>query len=117
RLMNTLRLFRLGSVHDVKYLISPDSILRRAFMSFGKDLSAPYKFDLSTRDAQSLLTFIARIKPLLLTLHGGNTTARQPADLSFARYSDAVLRGGDLEGRITAAITCLEALFLKGVER
>jgi len=58
-----------------------------------------------------------QIKPLMLIDHRQTEVVKNPADLAFNRYSEAIFVAGSLVVRITAGITCLEALFLKGPER
>lgn len=117
RLVSALRLFRLGSVRYAKYSVTTDSILRPGF-SIGSNQRLPgaYKYSLSDIDTQLVETFVVRIKPTLQAGFGTEQT-RQPADMAFMRYSDAVSGGNSIEARITSAITCLEALYLKGEER
>ncbi|HXT12809.1 MAG TPA: hypothetical protein VN873_14705 [Candidatus Angelobacter sp.] len=115
---NVLRLFRLGSVRELKYSVSPNSILRPHFVAGSpRHTSAPYKYALSRSDGENLQQFFSQLKPLVPSDLGTSQTAKKPEDLAFLRFSDAVLAGGAIESRITAAITCLEALYLKGEER
>ncbi len=117
-LMNVFRLFRLGSVQSLKYLVAPDSILRPGFTSgHPANFHAIYKYALATDDQESLNSFLKSVKPLVRVDFKQPDLEKQPADLAFLRYSDAVLTVGSIEARITAAITCLEALYLKGEER
>lgn len=117
-LMNVLRLFRLGSVQSLKFSVSPDSILRNGFKSgFPRHLHPTYKYALSNEDGDILNSFLLRVKPLVKENFGQTEIEKQPVDLAFLRYSDAVLANGSIEARVTAAITCLEALYLKGEER
>jgi hypothetical protein len=116
-LMSTLRLFRLGSVRTIKYSIKPKSIFRFGGTHTSGHLGSAYKFPLAAEDRELLQTFVTRIKPLLPDEFSSTQPEVSPADLAFRRFSDAVLRGGNIEEQITSAITCLEALFLKSRER
>jgi hypothetical protein len=117
-LMNALRLYRLGSVYSVKYTVSPKSIIRSGGVLGGTgNVGAPYKYELSSSDGEPLPKFLDRMRPLLPSGFEPGGSALSPALIGFRRYSDAVIGRGDVQERITAGITCLEALFLKDKER
>jgi hypothetical protein len=98
--------------------VSPKSIIRRgAVIGSSGSVAAPYKYELGIADEGPLATFLDRMRPLVPSGYEPGGEALSPALIGFRRYSDAVVGRGDAQERITAGITCLEALFLKDKER
>jgi hypothetical protein len=115
---NVLRLYRLGSVKTTRYQVIPESILSPSFMQGSPhDLYGPHKYALGPEDREPMGLFFRTLKPLVEVKHGVSEPQNEPAYLAFLKYTEAVLAGGVIEGRITSAISCLEALYLKGEER
>ena len=119
RILNCLRLFRIGSVFSIRYEMRPKSFL--AFggtLSSGQRFSATYKYPISKQDIPKLRDFIGKIKSLLpeetLQVKSGKI---DPIVVALQRYNDALLKPEVIESRITSAITCFEALFLRAEER
>jgi len=117
-LVNALRLYRLGSVYGMKHVVSPKSIIRSGvIIGPGGNVAAPYKYSLNLSDPDPLSRFLDRVRPLVPTGYEPGGSTLPPALIGFRRYSDALIGRGDVQERITAGITCLEALFLKDRER
>lgn len=118
KILNCLRLFRVGSVFSIKYEMHPKS-----FLAFGGTIgsdqrfAATYKYSISQQDVPKLRDFIGKIKGLLpkdLQVTSGKI---DPIVIALQRYNDALLKPESIESRITSVITCFEALFLKAEER
>lgn len=116
--INTLRLFKLGSVFYLKYEMTPESITRfGGTLGAGNGQATHYKYVIEPQDIAGLSTFISRIKPLVPKDIEGHVFTSDFIVIAFKRYLDALIRRGSPESRITAAITCLESLYLKAAER
>lgn len=117
-LVNALRLYRLGSVHSMKYVVTPKSVIRSGgTLGTSGSVAAPYKYELGSADGEPLSRFLDRVRPLVPSGLEPGDSPLSPALIALRRYSDAVVGRGDLQERITSGITCLEALFLKDKER
>jgi len=117
-LINTLQLFKLGSVAYVAYEFKPKSITRcGALLGSGGKHSTYYKYAINSQDITILKSFICKIMPLVSKNIINDNVNLNIISVAFKRYLDALLHGGTIENRITSAITCLESLYLKGEER
>lgn len=121
-ILDTFRLFRLGSVVERGTTESARSILQSGTMFHSsRDQLAVYKYGLAANDVECLRAFLDKIKPVLLALNdiGESPPVEGVSSLSIAleRYKDALLRQASIESKITSAITCFEALYLKSKER
>jgi hypothetical protein len=119
-ILDTLCLFRLGSISATRTTIAARSILQAGTMySTPSHLPTTYKYSLSATDTGSLQTFFRKMKPLLSFISTIETSAQRisPLKIAFERYKDALLGQGSIESKITSAITCFEALYLKSQER
>lgn len=119
KILSCLRLFKVGSVFSIKYEAYPKSFL--AFggtLSSGQRFAPTYRYPLSKQDIPKLRDSIGKIKSLLPK---ENLQAKlekiDPIAIALQRYNDALLKPESIESRITSAITCFEALYLKAVER
>jgi hypothetical protein len=118
-ILNCLRLFRFGSVFSVKTEMHPKS-----FLTFGSTstpnlrFSPTYKYCISEQDIPKLKDLIERIKTLLPKRSSQVVSGEiDPIVISLQRYNDALLKPESIGSRITSAITCFEALYLKAKER
>ena len=111
-IINCLRLFRLGSVFSVKTETYPKSILTfgGGTIGSGQRFAPTYKYPISKKDIAKLGELIGKIKSLLPKEVG-------PVNIALQRYNDALLKPESIESRVTSAITCFEALYLKAEER
>lgn len=110
-IINCLRLFRLGSVFSIKTEAHPKSILTFGWTSgSGQRLAATYKYPISKEDIPKVGELIGKIKGLL-------SKEIDSINIALQRYNDALLRPESIESRITSAMTCFEALYLKAEER
>ena len=119
-ILDTFCLFRLGSVVARETIMSARSILRAGTMhSPSWDIPAIYKYGLAVADVDSLQTFLRKMKPLLFLDSSveASTERISPLSIALERYKDALLQRVPIESRITSAITCFEALYLKRQER
>lgn len=109
--LNCLRLFRLGSIFSIKIEMHPKSILQFGpTIGSGQRFTPTYKYPISKEDIPKLGELIGKIKGLL-------PKEIDPVNIALQRYNDALLRPESIESRITSAITCFEALYLKAEER
>ncbi len=114
--LGALRLFGLGSVQCPRYRMVPTSIVRGGGTIGSPNRPLVYRYGMSAADQSLLKEFCSTIQPLLPNPF---QSAKEliPAHIAYHRFSDALFHSGEPEARITAAITSLEALFLKGQER
>lgn len=113
-----LRLFRVGSVRDLRYRMYSDSITS---MIGGTVFSGRTDFTLTTYliadvDVPRLQTFWKILnKSMPRSFYDPITTELDYLIIAYNRYCDSLLRDGISERRISNAIMGLEALFLKSV--
>jgi hypothetical protein len=119
--LDTLRLFRLASVVARNTKLSP-----RSFTRFGGTLGylitqlvVSYRYGIRPADAAPLRQFYKGLQPTIssYSTFAIPAIAGDPLAIALQRYKDALFLAGATEARITSAITCLEALFLKAAER
>lgn len=118
-ILECLRLFRLGSVHSVKNERTPKSILTHGGVSSSLlHFSTTYKYSIGEQDIPILKDFLEKIKTLLPKSNSTELSEEiDPIIISLQRYNDALLKPESMESKITSAITCFEALYLKAKER
>jgi len=114
--LGVLRLFCLGSVQCPRYRMAPSSIVRGGGTISSPNRPMVYQYGISAADQPLLQEFGSRIQPLL-PYPFQSAKELIPAHIAYQRYNDALFHSGEMEARITSAITSLEALFLKGQER
>ena len=119
KILSCLRLFKVGSVFSIKYEMHPKSFLQiHGTLGSSQRFAPTYKYPISKQDIPKLRDFIGKIKSLLpketLRVEMGKI---DPIVIALLRYNDALLKPESIESRITSAITCFEALYLKAKER
>lgn len=120
RLVDLLRLFRLGSVRSVALTSKPHSVLQVGGTLYPiASERAAYAYAFTTADQAPLARFIDRTLPCLEQLDSlkRSETARPSLCLAYASYKQALLGQGPLESQAVRALAGLEALFLKPSER
>jgi len=118
QIVTILRLFRLGCVSSSLVRYSPKSVLRPTMATHrGSVIEAIYKYGISKNDQAALRNFVKIMKPLLPVDRWEAARSTDPLSIALSRYVDALVEPASVESRITSAITCLEALFLKRQER
>lgn len=115
----SLRLFKLGSVFNMRTFWKSDSILNFGGITFSYDIYAPtYKYSLSVNDTSKLEKFFEVILPLIpLQLLNPNITQIDYSIIAIQRYHDAILKPEPIESKLAFAIMSLESLYLKESER
>ena len=119
RILDLLRLYKLGSVSCLLFRPMPTSIIRMGSAQWhNRNVGHLYKYSLGSDDENRLQVFIEKNEKHLKGLaQEVDTTDRGSLNVSLKRYRDALSDVGPLESRITSAITCLESLLLKAQER
>jgi hypothetical protein len=119
KILNCLRLFRLGSIFSIKMDLSPKSILANGgIIGSGQRFSLAYRYPISNKDITKFAELIRRIKILLPKEPlSASSTEIDPINIALQRYNDALLKPESIESKITSTITCFEALYLKAEER
>lgn len=120
KLMLVLRLFRVGSVSNVRTVWKSESILgfMEGMVSVGGLLSESYKYSLSKADVPKLKEFFEKIIPLIPpNLYDTAVKQVDYSVIAVQRYNDAISKPEIFESRLTFAIMALEALYLKENER
>jgi hypothetical protein len=119
--LDLLRLFRLGSVVARNAAMKPKSYLQFGG-TFGYQLTqlvASYRYGLGHQDTQALDLLVKKLKAVITeySTYAVPAIAGDALSIAFQRFKEALFLAGANEARITSAITCLEALFLKAEER
>ena len=115
----TLRLFKLGSIENLRSRLNPNSISRGLGGTlFSNNLiSAYYKYGLTEADAEDLTIFVNRIEPLIYSeIIDKSADDIDYISIAYDRFCDALLKPVVPENRLTTAIMALEALYLKDTE-
>jgi hypothetical protein len=113
-ILTSLMLLRLGSVYSKKATFRPNSFLNFPQSSWSNiSYSTNYRYNIKNEDAANILEIIAILKNKWILI----SDKLNPIHIALERYSHALLDPEGIEGRITSAINCLEALYLKKDER
>jgi hypothetical protein len=119
RLILALRLFRVGSVLNIRTLWRSESVLFMGGISFTSHvIPATYKYSLSKIDIPKLEKFMEIILPLIpirLTEPGAGHV--DYSVIAIQRFNDAILKPEIPESRLSFAVMALESLYLKEMER
>jgi hypothetical protein len=116
-IISALRLFRLGSISAIRAVLTPRSVLQPEMNFRPAPYTGPYQYEFRSEDSKVFAAFLDRMKPILASrAHPGSAEA-DVMDIALDRYREALLNVLSPEGRITSAITCMEALYLKARER
>lgn len=114
--LNCLRLYDIGSVFIVRTEMIPKSILAKGTTSNPlHQFSQTYRYGIKENDIPKLKSLMEKLKPILRKK--SSEEHLDPIAVSLQRYNDALLKTESVESRITSAITCLEALYLRAEER
>lgn len=115
----TLRLFKLGSIENLRSRLNPNSISRGlgGTLSTLNLISAHYKYGITEADAEDLTIFFNRIEPLIYSeIIDKSANDIGYISIAYDRFCDALLKPVVPENRLTTAIMALEALYLKDTE-
>ena len=109
--ITVLRLFKLGSIFPIKYILTTKSILRLGdrplqLDDHGNPIWVPQCYALNPEDIERFISLHDTIKPLLPDLMNDET----PLGIAFQRFETAIF-GRPVESQIASAIFCLEALY------
>jgi|SRR5579872_690160 len=118
-LANALRLFRLGSVAYVKYVLEVDSFINFGGTSGGNSMGTAYSYELQPADKDDLASAVALIfsKNNTAKIFDSQPDVTNPIGIALKRYNNALLKSDTDEERIASVVSCLEALYLKSQER
>jgi len=118
KLIVTLRLYRTGSIENIRTEWRSESILDIGGTTYhDAPMATVYNYGLDSTDAKPLKDFIETIKPLIpLDVTKGSFPSVDYVVIAIQRYDDSILKLETPEGRLTKAIMCLEALYLKPKE-
>jgi len=119
KILDSLRLYKTGSISNLSFNPTPISIIRMAGRQFNNTrTNAPYKYKLNSAESPAVEKHIELNSKLLEDINGEDDEGnKSPLNVSLTRFRDALSVVGVLEARITSAITCLESLLLKAHER
>jgi len=118
RLILTLRLFRVGSVDNVRTFWRSESILDFGATGYKSIINESYKYPLSKLDVPKLKEFVEKISPLVPeNLVDPSLKEVDYSVIAIQRYNDAILKPEIIESRLSFAVMALEALYLKETER
>lgn len=119
RLILALRLFRVGSVLNIRTFWRSQSILFMGGTSFTSHVTpATYKYSLSKIDIPKLEKFMEIILPLIpIRLIEPGADQVDYSVIAIQRYNDAILKPEIPESRLSFAVMALESLYLKEMER
>ncbi|MFA6371707.1 MAG: hypothetical protein WCW68_03690 [Methanothrix sp.] len=113
-ILTSLMLLRLGSIYSKRTEYNPNSFVAHQSTSWSTtSYSSNYNYNLKENDNLYILEIITILRnqwPLI-------SIESNPIHIALERYSHALLKQESIEGRITSAINCLEALYLKKDER
>ena len=116
-----LRLFRVGSIQNIRYDLTTDSIIKLASSSSWSGKSAGVdKYLIDNNDIDKLKAFWSSVKGMRLPdsafIHKPQIQQQDEISIAYQRYCDS-LEIHLLEKRISSAVMGLEALYLQPNER
>lgn len=119
KIIHLLRLFRVGSVEDIRIFWRSDSLIDFHGESIKSNIYYPsYKYPISKNDVSKFEEFQHIISPLLpIGLMKPETVEMDYSIIAIKRYEDALLKNEPNESKITYAIMSLEALYFKENEK
>jgi hypothetical protein len=117
-ILGCLRLFKLGSIFSAQTETFPMTFFRE--LSLGGSpicpFAAVYKYRIGREDIQNLVTFISNTQPMLPKMVFQKASElNSPIAIALERFNEA-LKEQRVIRRITSAIMCLEALYLKELD-
>ena len=118
-LIAALRLFKLGSIEQLRTQKNPHSIVGAmgGILSQINIISAHFKYGLTEGDAGNLTKFIDKLEPLIYSkLIDKAADEADYINIAYDRFCDALLKSVVPENRLTTGIMALEALYLKEEE-
>lgn len=118
RVINTLRLYRVGSVSTIKTEWISSSILQIGGTTYRNvQIPAHFKYELNEKDEDCLKDFFNVIEPKIpAEIIQKGTGETNFITIAFDRYNDSILKQDIPESRLSSAIMALEALYLKDDE-
>lgn len=118
RILTTLRLYKVGSVTNIRTKWRSKTILGILGTTFGTRFLPSYKYGIGLEDLDSLQKFMEIIKSLIpIEALRGRAETVDYVTIALRRYSDSLLKPDVVEAKLTSAIMCLESLYLKTAER
>jgi hypothetical protein len=110
----SLMLLRLGSIYSKRTEYRPNSFVNHPQKVWSNtSYSNNYKYTFKNGDNSSISEIISILKKQWHLI----SNESNPIHIALERYSHALLKQESIEGHITSAINCLEALYLKKDER
>lgn len=117
--LTVLRLFKVGSILNLKTKMKSDSVtgLGGGTSYSSSRLSTFISYSISKKDISTLKEFLEKIEPLIPSEDNSTDSKIDHTVIAIQRYHDALLKPEIPESRLSFAIMCLEALYLKDHER
>lgn len=118
RLLNTLRLFRVGSIRRLRHEATPDSLLQLGTASRGVAMyDDPFSYPVAPEDGPRIAALFDALSETVPDNPFPNPSDATAFEIAFHRYREALLNPTSIENRITLGVSALEALLLKKGER
>ena len=120
KIITALQLYKVGSIIATKIKWKSDSVM---WMGGGTSFSSranvsAYRYIIEEKDTQSLSEFLSKIESLIPEdVISPGTDEVDYLTIAIQRYVDSLLKPEIAESRLTFAMMCLEALYLKQDER
>ncbi|MBI2936968.1 MAG: hypothetical protein HYY22_02045 [Thaumarchaeota archaeon] len=117
-ILDTLRLFRVGAIFSIQSMYSWDTIFRSSSPTSISQQAFPIlpRYTIKDDEVTGLQSFFNELHPKIYSLY--EEKSESPIAIALKRYQDALeLMPLNEVNKITTAIMCLEALYLKARER
>ena len=118
-IISVLRLFKLGSIENLRTQFNPHSIggFLGGTISTINIMSDHYNYILTEEDSEHLIKFVTRIEPLIFSeILDKSDDEADYISIAYDRFCDALLKPIVSENILANAIMALEALYLKEME-
>ena len=116
-LLLLFRLYKLGSVVDIKYFSTNDSIINKSYnYKNNTNNSAHYSYYLAKQEFSFFRDFIVKLLSPITTIYNNSLSSHNFILLSIGHFEEALIKFSSYERSIASAISSLETLLFKDNE-
>lgn len=117
-LLTILRLFKFGAVNYIKIELYPKSILSNSPLFYiNINFYPDYEYILKESDIHIFNVFLNKIACVLQEeVMEKSSSMKSNISIGVHRYNESLLKADSVKAKITYAISCLEALYMRGGE-
>lgn len=116
-LLSLFRLYKLGSVIDINYFSTNDSIINKSYnYKNNTNNSSHYSYSLAKQEFRLFHDFIDRLLSPIASIYSNSLSSNNFILLSIGHFEEALIKFSSYERSIASAISSLETLLFKDNE-